>query len=234
LLVSKKFLIGFLSALILTASIIVPGFGTNSQAHAASLKSQKGSSVQQKEETNKETKISNVDLQSLDQYVKVINNKYVLSIPSGATINSDVINAAQAAINGANLNVVSNDSIINPVTKEYNTNTNGDTKIANSLTMTALAKSLPAHETRDYWWGTRHIFRTQGAVDDFIYRLSLGGVATGLIALIPGGVAISGLTVAKITVVGLDLSHYKSKHKSSKIYMDINLTFHTSFGVWHD
>lgn len=56
----------------------------------------------------------------------------------------------------------------------------------------------------------------------------------GLIALVPDGGVIGVLTGAKMQVVSLDLQQYKSKHKKSKIYMDINLTLHTSFGVWND
>ncbi|MFX3618167.1 MAG: hypothetical protein ACE3JK_11630 [Sporolactobacillus sp.] len=229
----KKALIGFSSALLLALSIIVPGFGTNSQAHAASLKQQQHSSVEQEKEPTQETKISNLDLQSLDQYVKVVNNKYVLSIPNDVSIRPDAIKIAQDAINKANLNVISNESVINPITKEYNI-ISANNKNVNSLAVTVLAKSRPAHEVRNYWWGARHIFRTQGAVDDYVYQLNEGTVVAGLIALVPGGGVIGVLTGAKLQVVSLDLQQYKSKHKKNKIYMDVNLTLHTSFGVWND
>lgn len=44
-------------------------------------------------------KSSNDDIQALDKYVSVVNNQFVLSIPSSANVSNDLVAKAQEVVN---------------------------------------------------------------------------------------------------------------------------------------
>jgi hypothetical protein len=173
-------------------------------------------------------KFSMKSLQSLNQYVTVENNRYVLSIPDNVKINPDLKKAAQYSINAANLQVISNNLVINPATEQFDSN---DT----SGKYLMLAKSLPAHEVRHYWWGTRNIFRTSTAIENFSYQLNRASITTGVILLfgVPGAI-LGTFSIMYMQLIALDLNHMHAIHPRSKLALDSNYDLAYKVFVWYN
>ncbi|KAA1035412.1 hypothetical protein ERX35_011125 [Macrococcus equipercicus] len=161
-------------------------------------------------------------IQSFDKYVKVVQNKYVLDPNIKTQTSQETVNQIQTQINAVNQKVSSNNLSIDSTSKTF-------------VEPTISTFSLPAHEQRGYWWGTRHIFRSNAAVENFNYGLlRTAGFATLGYLFGPGGSAAAAVSQTYILSLTNDLNHYNNTHSRDKIYMDVNFTFYYSFGVWHD
>lgn len=90
--------------------------GKDSSAQANSMENNEGAlaSAEQENATNFS---SNESLSSLTKYVQVENNQYVLSIPSGVSLDQKSLNFIQKSIEEANNLVQQKDIKINPVSK---------------------------------------------------------------------------------------------------------------------
>lgn len=124
----------------------------------------------------------------------------------------------------ANQDVTDHHGVINTSTKE--TTYKGD------LTRRA------AHETRHYWWGARHIFRSNKAVNSYAHKLSDQSMKFSYATVLgvvnaPTG-AFAGLGAAYFAKISSDLTYFNSTHSKSKIYMDVNRALVYSIAVWHD
>lgn len=82
----------------------------------------------------------------LDQYVTVKNNKFVLNIPKGISIDQTTLNEAKKAINESNKNVNQNNLVIDPVTKTAS-------KVAGAGNIVPM--SAGTNKVEFYWWGIR-------------------------------------------------------------------------------
>lgn len=162
---------------------------------------------------------SSENIQDFDSAVSVQNNQFVLD-KSNPMLNSQSISHVDEALAQANAEVREHGYAIDPQTKEIKTKTR-------------FVRSY-GHEVRRYWWGSRHIFRTNNDIYAFIRNLQSMSIATGLAALVPGISAPMGIGAAYLTKLASDLSYNQSIHPHDKIYMDINNAFIYSIGVWHD
>ena len=84
------------------------------------------------------------------------------------------------------------------------------------------------HEVQRKWWGARHILRTQYQVNDYVYKLRVASVGTGVAMLIPGGQIFAGLTTAYFNLIALDIEHYAQKN-GVPFNFDVAWTFNYNF-----
>lgn len=163
-------------------------------------------------------------LETLDPYVSVENNQYILQPAAQKATSPEILQAAQTQMQATNQYIAANGLTINP---------------DNMMIKRRVPRSRPSHETRSYWWGERHIFRSHAAIENFAYNLDKASKSAGL-GVIFGGAAgnipftvVSGLTAAYFGNMASDLRHMESLHRHSKIYMDVNYSLIYKIKVWN-
>ncbi|KRK46787.1 hypothetical protein FC96_GL000931 [Secundilactobacillus kimchicus JCM 15530] len=170
-------------------------------------------------------------LETLDPYVSVENNQYVLQKSAQKVTSPQIFQAAQTQIQTTNRYISTNGLTINP----DNLTINPDTMAS----VLRASRSRPSHETRSYWWGERHIFRSHAAIENFAYNLDKASKSAGLGVIFGGATAnipftvVSGLTAAYFGNMASDLRHMESLHRHSKIYMDVNYSLIYKIKVWN-
>lgn len=173
--------------------------------------------------------ITEENLVDIDQYVLVENNQFILAIPKNVYITDELLSEIANRIDSVNNDINVNSGIINPVTKEIEYFTNS---------RYVVASAYAAHQVDHFWWGVRHIFRTNSAVNDFTHELdnyALGFTGIGVIAgvLSLGGCEVlSGLTAIYAQKIASDLRYEKSKY--SKIEMNITWVLVYRIIQWTD
>lgn len=84
------------------------------------------------------------------------------------------------------------------------------------------------HEVENKWWGARHILRNQSQVNDYVYKLRLASIGTGIAMLVPGVGIVGGITTAYFNLVALDIEHYSQKH-GTPFNFDVAWSFNYNF-----
>lgn len=156
-------------------------------------------------------------IHEVDQFITVKNNQFVML---NNNLNANTKETVIQNLNSINNEIKEKNYSINPETKEIEENS-------------VLTKSY-GHEIRYYWWGNRHIFRTNAAIYGFINDLDTASVGSGLLALFPDLTVGAGITTAYLQKLVSDLNYNQSIHSKDKIYLDINHALVYTIGVWHD
>lgn len=152
--------------------------------------------------------LSQQQIQSIDKFVSVENNQYVLSIPANSGLTEQQITEAQKEIATTNQAINKDNYSINPTTKI------GESRIT--------TRSY-AHEIDYLWYGTRHIFRTNAAVSSWTSTLNQLAAANAGAAVIAGavfggvGAVPNGLTSAWTWAVAAYTDGFNASHKNSHI-----------------
>lgn len=134
------------------------------------------------------------ELKSADTYVTVQNNQFAFNAPSDGSLSQSVVSEVQSIIKATNKKVSEYHGVINPSTKEITFR--GD-----------LAKRR-SHEVRGYWWGVRHIFRSNRAVENFAHNLDQHAGTLAAAGMIAGGTTnlfsgvVAGISAWYISNVG--------------------------------
>lgn len=167
---------------------------------------------------NQQLQTSDDDIQSLDKYVTVVNNQFVLSVPNNANVSNELIVKAQEAINQSNQSITKNRSIINVNTKTVTPNPIFSSKAA-------------WHSYYTYanlWWGTRYYFTSNAAVEmlahDFDTKAAMitaGGIAATAVSA-GSAVVLAGAGALYYSTMAANLRYYNSTHMQNQIYMDLN------------
>ncbi|MCR1946124.1 hypothetical protein [Enterococcus gallinarum] len=185
-----------------------------------------GTTVQATEINNEVQSETVTDLQEIDKYVEVENNQLVLNVPETVNIDQAVLSSVTSRLKDVNADVLNNNGHINTTTKEIN--------YANNISSRALA----SHQKNTFWWGVRHIFRTNAAAKNFTYQLrNLAYANTGLTILgtvlgmgiggaVPGGVALYANKMAN------DVDYVKTLYPK----IELNVTYALVYRVieWRD
>ncbi|UTH16247.1 hypothetical protein [Macrococcus epidermidis] len=162
-----------------------------------------------------------LDLVKYDKYISVSQGKFVANLPSDTP--AEIVKRVNASLKITNDSLVSSGNFVDPTTKE----------IVNEASLLESSKR-PAHQIKKYYWGVRHIFRTNAAVDYQAGQWESASRRILLASLVPG-VAVIGIPSAGYAdLLAHDLRVYKSAHKSSKIYMDVTNYIRYTFGIWKD
>ena len=158
---------------------------------------------------------------SLDPYVQVIDNQFVLSIPSGVHPNPDQVQAAKNAIAITNKAISENDGTINVTTKEVD--------IPQIET-----RAAEYWERRQYWWGNRLIFRSNAQVNTFVHLLRNGGNGVGMFNL--PYIDPFSVIANHWRDIANAVESYNNSHQGDKIYIDLHNSWADNWviGVWHD
>lgn len=141
-----------------------------------------------------------------EKYVSVVNNQFVLSIPSSANVSNDLVAKAQEMVNKSNQSITKNHSVVN----------------ANTIMPNPIFASKAAWHSyytyTNFWWGTRYYFTSNAAVTQLVNEFNnyAAALTVGAVAL------LGGLGAAHFTKVANDLNYYNSTHSQNQIYMDMN------------
>ncbi|WP_434669467.1 hypothetical protein [Lacticaseibacillus rhamnosus] len=216
--------------------------GKDSSAQANSMENNEGPVVSAEQE-NATNFSSNESLSSLKKYVQVENNQYVLSIPSGVSLDQKSLNFIQKSIEEANNLVQQKDIKINPVSKT------GTVVSQNAQSpMLAPASDLEEHQVIYQWFGVTHLFRSNAALHQFTDTLNVSAAAeagissadsavtavataTGLAPeaiLTAAGAAGSGVYGADLAAMSASINGFNDAHADQKVGVNImfGLTWH--------
>ncbi|MFC6293431.1 hypothetical protein BHU61_07745 [Macrococcus epidermidis] len=162
-----------------------------------------------------------VDLQKYDKYITVSQGKYVANLPSDTP--AEIVKSINNSLKTTNDSLSASGNFIDPTTKE----------IVNEASLLESSKR-PSHQIKKYYWGVKHIFRTNAAVDYQAGKWESASRRILLMSLVPG-VAVVGIPSAGYAdLLAHDLRNYNSAHQKSKIYMNVTNYFKYSFGIWKD
>lgn len=175
------------------------------------------------------SKVSENDIQSIDPYVEVIHNQYVLSKNGNEKLSQNQIIKAEKTIKKANEFVNSHNLIIDPETKDA---------IVYSPFISFAAYNK--HYTYAWkWFGGRYYFTSNAAVRELAQRfrshannLSYGSAAVSFLgpaATIVSAVGSIGAT--RYNQMASDLEYYNAQHSHNQIYMDLNWNGSYSFHI---
>ncbi|QNQ81568.1 hypothetical protein [Lactobacillus sp. PV012] len=111
----RKSILNTIIALSLLGSTEYLGLFNTTQVHAATTST--------KTATSSINSLNTFTIQNIDPYIKVVNNQYVLQLPSTASFSSNVVKAVQSQLLLTNTTIKKNHSMIDPTTKEIVSNT---------------------------------------------------------------------------------------------------------------
>lgn len=171
------------------------------------------------------------EISMIDQYVIVQNNSYVLTVPEETAIDSGVLHTAYSMLERANHFVSINSFTIDEVSKKIVSSSNP-----------VIMRAYAAHQIDQFWWGVRHIFRTNAAAEAFASDLetcstAMGSVsaAYGLLFAAGAGLAVSLGASAVSAYCGMIASSVRSKKlQYPKIELDISWAFVYRGIEWND
>lgn len=195
--------------------------------------------IEQAVTTNPE---SDNTLEALDSYVKVENNQFVLDIPKGITVDSNLVQKAEQAILDSNDIIQESNEEIIPKTKEIVQRPQNTIPEHNTIMSITKHRKRPSTKTtrglttRWFWWGERFYYRSNAAVNFTINQLqSNQDIATGL-GILTAGYVIGAVTFGSVALYysSLDrkLNYYNMCHLHSYIYMDYTFCCTYSFGTF--
>lgn len=163
-----------------------------------------------------------------DQYISVVNNQYVLNLPSNSDLSTDQIVAIKNTIAESNINIVTQGLVIDPITRIAN--------IAIPV-ITPRAAYNKNFTYKNFWWGTRYYFTSNAAVEQLAHNfdqkaqtLMVGGIIGG-VASAGSAVAVAGVGSLFFSKMASDLRYYNSTHIHNQIYMDLNMALSYSFHI---
>lgn len=173
--------------------------------------------------TQTNTELTNTEIQTIDSYITVSQNQYVLTSEGKKVLSEEQIQQAESLITASNKNISNNRLIIDPETKEaieYNP----------FMSFAAYNK----HYTYAWeWFGGRYYFTSNAAVEELAYKfrshannLALVGVVGG-----PASTILAGAGAWKYNQIANDLEYYNSTHSHNQIYMDLNWNMSYSFHI---
>ncbi|WP_125581227.1 hypothetical protein [Levilactobacillus cerevisiae] len=170
------------------------------------------------------------NVESLDQFVSVKDNQFTLSVPNSYNVSTTELEEAQNDIVTANANIKSDNGIINVNT--------GEVIYVTRLQLFSASKRRASYEVRHYWWGTRHIYRSNSAVENYCHKLEgRAGTLQGLSLLgiaSPGAGVLASATAWYFNNVTNNLRHMNAIHSKDKLVMDVNFSLKYTIKVWHD
>lgn len=171
------------------------------------------------------TPVSNSLVSSIDDYVVVKNNQYVLELSDNVKtqFTSDEIAQVENNIVKANENVDKNSLAIDTRTKTSESKPRMMSRAAYNKHVT----------TRSFWWGMRYYFTSNAAVNEFVWGLNNKAIGVGAFALVGGPLATAAgaISAGYFYKAANDLNYYNQTHSRNQIYMDVNWSFFYSFHI---
>ncbi|GKQ43344.1 hypothetical protein RD055328_12670 [Companilactobacillus sp. RD055328] len=162
------------------------------------------------------TKANNQAVNSLDKFVGVKNNQYILEIPSDYRVSSDTLKQAKNLITDANKRIRENNLILNEKTKTAD-------KIINVQSFGKNGISIH--------WNYVRIYLNRNVV-----RAAANGAGNAVGAAIGAALAANGLSAMFATAVGAFIGSALGSWASSKIkngaYFDVNYYFGINNWGW--
>ncbi len=175
---------------------------------------------------------SDQNFQLADKYVKVENNKFVLSNEGKNVLPSIMNKQIETRLSKVNQAVKDDNLVIDPDTKEI-VKYSPYTMFAAGVKGAARLRS--GCYVRAFWWGVRIYFTSNAAVSWFRGKLSAGSTIADISAMIAHatGHEIAGTLVDAFSLAATSMSNrlynYNKAHKHSKVYIDLNYTSTYSF-----
>lgn len=182
--------------------------------------------------SNVQSKLSNEDIHKADQFVKIVNNRYVLDSQANGVFNGKEVNQLKSMLVDANRLVENNSGEIDLSDKSFET----DISVGSMSPFTMFAASSRKYTYKHFWWGTRFYFRSNAAVTQMVRELKSSAKTMSAFALGAGGAAITvagpyaaipgmllGFASYTYTNMADCLNNYNSDHKKHQIYMDVNM-----------
>lgn len=166
------------------------------------------------------------DFRLADRCVSVRDNQFVFSPSNDIPLSSVHVQDLQRIIDKENKFILAHHGTINPDTKEITFR--GE-----------LGKKRKSHEIRTYFWGVRHIFRSNAAVRNFVDEINDSatvfdyGQVIGYLGFKPAGI-LSTVGMAYFHGMAYQLKSFNNHHKNSKINLDIYASVAYHLDVWHD
>ena len=192
------------------------------------------SEVTTKKNTSNTTNLSDSSIQSIDKFIVVNNNQFILSNQGKTSMPTTLVNQVESRLTIVNKAIKDDNLIINPDTKEITRYSPYNIFAASVKGATRLRSGC---YVRVFWWGVRVYFTSNAAVNWFRGKISTAsGIATvaSMVAQVTGH-EIAGTLGDAIGMYADSmynrLYNYNKAHRHSKIYMDINFasiySFHT-------
>ena len=172
-----------------------------------------------------QVKMTEQDIRKIDNFIKVKHNQFVLDIPNNIKVDKKTIKFIQNHITEVNESILINHQKIDVITKKIIIK---DHRITRSW----------EHQLDYFWWGTRHIFRTDSAVNEYahaIHNLVSSNAGINLFASllgIPVVPAITGISMVYFSKIANDLKYEKSKY--NKIELDVTWVAVYRIIEWRD
>lgn len=172
----------------------------------------------------------NNPLESLNQFVSVKNNQFVLTIPDEYAISPEIREEAEISVKKSNQQIRENGGVIQSDNLTINyPNSTENIQIRSGINDTSVSW---------FWWGSRQYFWSNAAVENVAYKydhysqfLGVAGIAG---TAVTSGVAavIGGIGSWYYAHLASELRHYNNTHKKNKIYQDLNWAAVDSYGTY--
>lgn len=189
-----------------------------------------------------DVKLSQQTINQFDQYVTVVNNRFVLNQTAIYNFSAGEVSVVKKMLNTSNQEVKENNEIIDPNTKEI-INQSADPFIV----MAAYNKN---YTTKAFWWGKRYYFTSNIAVtrgaryfrhiaslrnDQSLFLSALGDsiAYASPYATLAANVASMGVgyVAGQYNGAASALVRYNNRHRHNQIYLDMNRTFQYSLHI---
>lgn len=169
--------------------------------------------------------ISENNIQDLDQFVTVENNQFILKIPEYVIIDDNLRQKTIERVAHVNQDINNNRGIIDVVDKRI---TYEGSRVKRSW----------AHQTDMFWWGGRHIFRTNNSANSYAHSLETRAIGVGMIGAgasllgFPLGGAFGTVSGAYLRKIASDVRYQKTKYRK----IELNVTWALVYRVieWND
>lgn len=142
---SSKIKVSFLAAVLLAS---VASFPLSTSVFADTMPQTNQSKVERNNNEYGDVKLSQQTINQFDQYVTVVNNRFVLNQTAIYNFSASEVSVVKKMLNTSNQEVKENNEIIDPNTKEI-INQSADPFIV----MAAYNKN---YTTKAFWWGKRY------------------------------------------------------------------------------
>lgn len=190
-----------------------------------------------------DSQINSNIIDKLDNYIKLDkNNKFVVNDQiTIKKIVSQNLNEANSLLNASNIKLNENDilkiiqvriKLINDLIDQEKVKVNFNKEIITDTKISPYAYGYSdwEHELRNYWWGSKHIYRSNRAAESHASSITKLSVGTGLGILVPGFAVPAGITTAYLQLMANSIRTAKSLYNKS--YMDVTLAFVYNTGEW--
>lgn len=205
---------GVIKASTFLTSLVLMGVVSSTAATIKVSADTNNSSSVTQSSNSQNNKLDESTINYVNQFISVVDNQYVLNLPSDSSLTPDQVAAIKDLVQKSNDNV-----------KQKNLLIDTTTKVANSkVPKITLRAAYNKHYTyANFWWGTRYYFTSNAAVEEFSYQFQNYGILLGVAGVAGGalGAIIGGVSAGYFTKIALDLEHYNALHNKNQIYLDL-------------